>query len=177
LALSNNHYLSFSKKRKLALCFNSHSAVSLNNSNFSDDVDCIYPIDLETMDTTETAMFSSYFDPYVEINSECRLGTKLYDKRVNWIRTDITMTKRKRTNNDLQSITQKTKDRATWTPLKTGGELMYSGRISSSWSTWGIRRVTSHKWGKYRNVIMTNISVGICNMCTDEMFKILSTTF
>ena len=32
------------------------------------------------------------------------------------------MAKRKRTNNDLQNITQKTKDRATQTPLKTGGE-------------------------------------------------------
>jgi hypothetical protein len=30
------------------------------------------------------------------------------------------MTKRKTTNNDLQNITQKTKDQATQTPLKTG---------------------------------------------------------
>jgi len=30
------------------------------------------------------------------------------------------MAKRKRTNNDLQYIAQKTKDRATRTPLKTG---------------------------------------------------------
>jgi hypothetical protein len=29
------------------------------------------------------------------------------------------MGKRKRTNNDLQNITYKTKDRVTWTPLKT----------------------------------------------------------
>ena len=37
------------------------------------------------------------------------------------------MAKRKGTNNDLQNITQKTKNRATWTPLQTGGmgELMY----------------------------------------------------
>jgi hypothetical protein len=32
------------------------------------------------------------------------------------------MAKRKRTNNDLQNITQKTKDRVTRTPLTTGGE-------------------------------------------------------
>ena len=38
-------------------------------------------------------------------------------------RTDITMAKRKRTNNDLQNITQKSKDQAKQTPLKTGGEL------------------------------------------------------
>jgi hypothetical protein len=36
---------------------------------------------------------------------------------------DNTSTKRKRTNNDLQSIKQKTKDRVTRTPLKTGCEL------------------------------------------------------
>jgi hypothetical protein len=36
-------------------------------------------------------------------------------------RTDNAMAKRKRTNNDLQIITQKNKDRATRTPLKTWG--------------------------------------------------------
>jgi hypothetical protein len=41
----------------------------------------------------------------------------------------------KRTNNDLQNITQKTKDRATRTPLKTMGELMCSRRVSSFCST------------------------------------------
>jgi hypothetical protein len=42
-------------------------------------------------------------------------------KAVNRIRTDNAMAKKKkgkRTNNDLQNITQKTKDRATRTPLK-----------------------------------------------------------
>ena len=39
---------------------------------------------------------------------------------VNRRRTDNTMVKRKRTNNDLRNITHKTKDRATRTPLKTG---------------------------------------------------------
>jgi hypothetical protein len=37
--------------------------------------------------------------------------------------------------------THKTKDRVTRTTLKTGGELMCSGRISSSCSTSGTRRV------------------------------------
>jgi len=46
------------------------------------------------------------------------------------------------TNNDLQNITQKTKDRVTRTPLKSGGELQCSGRISSSRSTSDTRRVT-----------------------------------
>jgi len=35
----------------------------------------------------------------------------------------------------------KTKDRVTRTPLKTGGELRCSGRVSSSYSTSGTRRV------------------------------------
>jgi hypothetical protein len=46
-----------------------------------------------------------------------------------------------RTNSDLQNITHKTKDRVTRTPLKTGGKLRCSGRVSSSWSTSGTRRV------------------------------------
>jgi len=34
--------------------------------------------------------------------------------------------------NDLQNTTQKIKDRATRTPLKFGGDVMCSGRVSSS---------------------------------------------
>jgi len=51
--------------------------------------------------------------------------------------------------------THKTKDRVTRTPLKTGGELRCSGRVSSSGSTNDIRRVNlvtnpviSCEWGK-----------------------------
>jgi uncharacterized protein (UPF0333 family) len=50
-------------------------------------------------------------------------------------RTDNTMGKKKKykkTNNDLQNITHKTKDRVIQTPLKTGGELRCFGRVSSS---------------------------------------------
>ena len=72
-------------------------------------------------------------------------------------RTDNTTAKR--TNNDLQNITQKTKDRVAQTPL-TGGELRCSGRVSSSRSTSGIHRVTlvtnleiSHERGKDREVL------------------------
>jgi len=50
--------------------------------------------------------------------------------------------KDKRSNNDLQNTTQKTKDRGTRTQLKTGGEHMFSGTVSSSCSTSDIRRVT-----------------------------------
>jgi hypothetical protein len=51
------------------------------------------------------------------------------------------------------------KDRVTRTPLKTGGELKCSGRVSSSSSTSGTRRVNlvtnpviSHEWWKDREV-------------------------
>ena len=47
--------------------------------------------------------------------------------------------KDKRTNSDLQNITHKTKDRVT---RETGGELVFSGRASSSCSTSGTHRVT-----------------------------------
>jgi len=52
------------------------------------------------------------------------------------------MAKRKRTNNDLQNITHKTKDRVTRTTLNTGDELMCPGRVGSSCSASGARRVT-----------------------------------
>jgi hypothetical protein len=48
----------------------------------------------------------------------------------------------KRTNNDLQNIANIIKDGVTRTPLKTGGELSFSGRVDSSCSTSGTRRVT-----------------------------------
>jgi mannose-6-phosphate isomerase-like protein (cupin superfamily) len=47
--------------------------------------------------------------------------------------------KDKRTNNDIQNTSQKTKDRTTRIPLKTGGELRFPGRLSSSCSTSGTR--------------------------------------
>ena len=46
--------------------------------------------------------------------------------------TENTMVKWKRTNNDLQSTTQKVKDWATWTPLKIEGALRCSGRFAVS---------------------------------------------
>ena len=66
-------------------------------------------------------------------------------------RTDKTMAKRKRTNNDLQSIT---KDRVTWIPLKTGGELMCSGRVSSSCSTSGNPFI--HRFKQYPTTLHLN---------------------
>ena len=48
----------------------------------------------------------------------------------------------RRTNNDLQNTTHKTKDRVTRTPLNTGCEIGCSGRVSSSCSSSDTRRVT-----------------------------------
>jgi hypothetical protein len=56
--------------------------------------------------------------------------------------TDNTMAKRKRTNNSLQNITHKTKERATQTSLKTGDELVWSRWVSNSCST-GVTNVKS----------------------------------
>ena len=54
-------------------------------------------------------------------------------------RTNITMAKR--TNNDLQNISQNTKDRVTRSILKTGGEVMCSRRVSCSCPTSGTCRI------------------------------------
>ena len=48
---------------------------------FGDFVDRIYPIKLEIKDTTDTDRSASYLDLHLEIDSEGRLRTKLYDQR------------------------------------------------------------------------------------------------
>jgi hypothetical protein len=60
-------------------------------------------------------------------------------------------------------LTHKIKDRATRTPLKTGGKLRRSGSVSSFWSTSDIRRVNlvtnpviSRDWEKDRGVFTTS---------------------
>jgi hypothetical protein len=56
--------------------------------------------------------------------------------------------------------TYKAKDRVTRTPLKTGGELRCSGRVSSSCSTHHvnlvINPVISHEWGKDQEMFATS---------------------
>ena len=73
-------------EKKLARSFNIKfryidDVLTLNNSGFGDFVDCIYPIELEIKDTTHTDTSASYLDLHLEIDSEGRLTTKLYDKR------------------------------------------------------------------------------------------------
>ena len=66
-------------------------------------------------------------------------------------------------DNDPQNTTQQIKDWATRTSRKTGGELVCSGKVSSSFSTGGTRRITlntnpmlSDEWGKDRSVFTIN---------------------
>ena len=54
---------------------------TVNNSRFGDIVDRICPIELEIKDTTDTDSSASYLNLYLEIESEGRLRTNLYDKR------------------------------------------------------------------------------------------------
>ena len=75
-------------EKKLARSFNFtfryihvDDVFSLNNSRFGDFVDRIDPIELEIKDTTDTDRFVSYLYIHIEIGSEGRLRTKLYDKR------------------------------------------------------------------------------------------------
>ena len=70
-----------------------------------------------------------------------------------------TMAKRRKVQKDKQRSTKhthKTKDRVTRTPLKTGGDIRCSGRVSSSSSTSGTCRVNlgaiSNEWRNDREV-------------------------
>ena len=72
-------------ENKLAQSFNftfhyTDDVLSLNNSRFGDFVYRIYPIDLEINDTTDTDMYASFLDLNLEIDSEGRIRTELYDK-------------------------------------------------------------------------------------------------
>ena len=73
-------------EKKLARSFNLtfryiDDVLSLNNSMIGNFVDRIYPIELEKRDTTDTDRSASYLELHLEIDSEGRLRTKLYDKR------------------------------------------------------------------------------------------------
>jgi hypothetical protein len=71
-------YRGFSRKTKRSYI---DDVLSLNISRFGDFGDRIYPIELEIKDTTDTEMSAPYLDLHLEIDSEGRLRTKLYDNR------------------------------------------------------------------------------------------------
>ena len=73
-------------KKKLAQSFNSSfryidDVLSLNNNRFSIHLHLIYPSELEIKDTTDTDKSVSYLDPFLEMTTDGRLNTKIYDKR------------------------------------------------------------------------------------------------
>ena len=77
------------------------------------------------------------------------------------------MAKKNKTYYDLQHTTQKTNDPRT--PLKTGSEIRFSGRVDCSYFTSGTRRVTVIKnpltsSGRRKDVIM----------CQHEYIRIMS---
>ena len=55
--------------------------ISLNNPNFGDYLEVIYPTELEVKDTTESINSASYLDLQLEFDIQGKLNLKLYDKR------------------------------------------------------------------------------------------------
>lgn len=74
------------KKKHLAKFFNItfryiDDVLSLNNPYFSQYLHLIYPSELEIKDTTDTRRTASYLDLFLNIDTDGRLHTKIYDKR------------------------------------------------------------------------------------------------
>ena len=72
--------------KKLAVSFNHtfryiDDVLSINNNNFHNYVHLIYPDELDIKDTTESDNSASYLDILLNIDSNGRLTTSLYDKR------------------------------------------------------------------------------------------------
>jgi hypothetical protein len=59
---------------------NTNDVFSLNDFKLGDFVDRIYPIELEIKYTTDTARSVSYLDLPLDLDNECLLRTKSYDK-------------------------------------------------------------------------------------------------
>ena len=80
------HGLLKKNEKKVSRSFNFtfnyiNDVLSINNSKYGDFVDRIYPIELEITDTTDTERSATYLNIQLEIDSEGRLRTILYDKR------------------------------------------------------------------------------------------------
>ena len=74
------------KTKKLAVSFNLtyryiDDVLSINNHNFRNYVHLIYPDELDIKTTTESDISASYLDILLNIDSNGRLTTTLYDKR------------------------------------------------------------------------------------------------
>ena len=82
--LFQNDYLPRYKEE--AKLFNStlryiDDVLSLNNPDFGKFLHLIYPKELEIKETTETRRSASYLDLFLNIDTDGRLNTRIYDKR------------------------------------------------------------------------------------------------
>jgi hypothetical protein len=89
-----------------------------------------------------------WFSPVSSTNKTNRHGITeiLLKVALSTIKQTNKQTKRIRTNKNLQNITQKSKDRATRTPLKTGVNAKCTGRVRSRCSTCGTSVVVDKSW-------------------------------
>jgi hypothetical protein len=110
---------------------------------------------------------------YLALSIQCKLWRLIIEwHRAHYICLSLTHLNNKQHNGQKKKVqkdiqrsakhTHKIKDRVTRTPLNTGGELRCSGRVSSSFSTSGTRRVNlvtnpviSHEWGEDWEVFTT----------------------
>jgi len=86
-------------------------------------INCFWPTD-------STLLSSSQLEDFEDSKGVIRIVSRS--------RTD----QKKRTKGQTTITTQKAKDRTTRTPIKTGDELRYSGKVNSSCSTSSTSRVT-----------------------------------
>ena len=73
------------EKRKETTLIIYIDVLSLHACKLGDFVGRINPIVLEIKDTTDTAVSASYLEMHLEIDSEDRLRTRLYDKRDDYL--------------------------------------------------------------------------------------------
>ena len=81
--------------------------------------------------TVEIVTYKMLWIVFFDMEEEFE-DTKGVIRICNWGRTDNKMSKKKKDTQRSIKHTHKTKDRVTRTPLKSEGELMCSGRVSSS---------------------------------------------
>ena len=79
------------------------------------------------------------------------------ERTTQWPKEKVQKDKQRSTKN-----TYKTKDRVTRTPLKTGGELMCSGRVNSSCSTSVTRRVNLATNPVISQIFETRVDCSFC---------------
>jgi hypothetical protein len=75
------------KEKSLAVAFNStfryiDDVLSINNNQFHSHVDLMYSNELEIKDTTESSTSASYLDVLLKLDTNGKITTQRYDKRM-----------------------------------------------------------------------------------------------